>query len=784
MRFSRLTSVLVASLGLVSCAPEGTPHTPPTARATGKPTASALPVPSAAPTTLTLDDLVRAISSQEPEELGRLTPKASRDAFDAKHGTFANDAARLAAYEASPHESMSFSSSSPESIVRGIYTVFEALRMLEPVAFRKDDSATTLSAVCSMNQVLGAAARARDLARLATRPEVPDAVREYVKENDPWLARADDMRKRYVALAARRSPPGLGCRYAALREGFEIAASTKEQRADALRRIDEELTRDGSRARPVDLLEVASMHLRSDDPGGAEKWLASARASLAHARNADDEARLVRLERNLGLTKKLAETPARELFARADLLAELDRKREARALLEASEPKSSRTAMVAGRLALLAFQESATRSDLEAALAEAASEVALAKGGPHDETFASVSLGLEGARLVSAMSRGMLLQELALAKPRLVALTDDLAKWNPGRAAAVRLFVDAFGTCEDSLAKGDLGCLFRVLPELLPEARRLREKYPEVEDLDRAVLFVAMFATDRALAVSEVVKKPSASALASREISLDRARAAVTLASREALPEARVRLRKTLDDVPSRGAGVRDRDRELLEADFLLVEAIHRPSKVAREAAARAYVRALAEDAGTRTSKGSASPFRESDAPKTDSAFAREPAGMRAVHALAFLTALENKKSEARAMLTGLESPPEWPWVVNRAKLDDSPKAALEAVKIAKRSGGDGGKATLSVWEAFWATERHEKSEAARAALEGQRTPMYGIKREAAERGLEWIGRMNLSLGIAPHGHYFAASSSAELWPVPKPPLSREELERLAGASK
>jgi hypothetical protein len=786
MRFSRLAFVLVSSLGLVSCAPEGTQRAPSTAPVvpTGKPVASALPLPAAAPTTLTLDELVRAIATQEPEDLGRLTPKASRDTFDAKHGTFANDAARIAAYEASPRDSMSFSSSSPESIVRGIYAVFEALRTLEPVALRKDDSATTLSAVCSMNQVLGAAARARDLARLANRLEVPEAVRDYVKENDAWLARADDMRKRYVALAARRSPPGLGCRYAALREGLDIAALTKEQRSDALRRIDAELTRDESRARPVDRLEVASMHLGADDPGGAEKWLTSARASLATARNADQEARLVRLERNLVLTKKLAETPARELFARADLLAELDRKREARALLEASEPKASRSPRVAGRLALIAFQESAMQNDLETALAEAASEVALAKEGPHDETFASVSLGLEGARLVSAMSRGTLLRDLAFAKPRLVAMTDDLAKWNPGRAAAIRLFVDSFGTCEDALAKGDLGCLFRVLPELLPEARRLREKYPEVEDLDRAVLFVSMFATDRALAVSEVVKKPSASALASREISLDRVRTAVTLASREALPEARARLRKTLDDVPSRGAGVRDRDRELLEADFLLVEAVHRPSKATRESAARAYVRALAEDAGTRAAKGSESPFRESDAPKTDRAFAREPAGMRAVHALAYLTAMENKKPEARAMLTGLDSPPEWPWVLNRATLDDSPKAALEAVKAAKKSGGDGAKATLSVWEAFWATERHEKSEAARAALEGQRTPMYGVKREAAERGLEWVGRMNLSLGIAPRGHYFAASSSADLWPLPKPPLSHAELERLAGARK
>jgi hypothetical protein len=464
-------------------------------------------------------------------------------------------------------------------------------------------------------------------------------------------------------------------------------------------------------------------------------------------------------------------------------LAELDRKREARALLEAAEPKTSRSPKVAGRLALLAFQESALHDDLETALADAASELALAKEGPHDETFASVTLGLEGGRLVSAMTHGTLLRELAFAKPRLVAATDDLAKWNPGRAAAVRLFVDAFGSCEDALAKGDLGCLFRVLPELLPEARRLRDKYPEVEDVDRAVLFVAMFATDRALALSEVVKKPSAAALASREISLDRARTAVTLASREGTPEARARLRRVLDDVPSRGAGVRDRDRELLEADFLLVEAVHRPSNATREAAARAYERALAEDAGSRATKES--PFRESEtSTKIDRAFAREPAGVRAVHALAYLMALENKKPAARALVVGLEGPPEWPWVVQRANLEGSSKAALEAVKTAKKSGGDGAKATLSVWEAFWATERHEKSEAARAALEGRRTPMYAIKREAAERGLEWIGRMNLSLGLAPRGHAFAASSSADFWPLPKPPLTSSELERLAGTTK
>ena len=478
-----------------------------------------------------MDDVIAALQGGHPGEPQPLVPLALPKVRDATVATHAHLqlGVRMKAYDALPRQGIAYSSTAPESLVHSLDHIYTGLVLLEPVALAEGPD--SIEAVCRMDDILEFAGNARAFAKMAEGPGTPPGPRAMIEGHLVWLERAEEMRGRYFAKSLRTKVPGQGCFLAPARKALNLLGKSPNQKQKIAALFDALLARDGSKMRTTDALDLAAIRLAIDDTKGAEARLAEARGLLARTSSVDDGKRLVRLEKELETTKRLVALPTTDVYARVDILLGLDRRDEARALLEALEPTAPRSVKTAARLALIVFQEVASHDSLTKALSAAADEMRSAKDGPHDEMVAQVALGVEGAHIVEAMADGTLVRELTEARPRLIVLTDELAKWNPARSGALRIFVDVLGSCEKSLVAGDLKCLLATLPELLPRAAALKKKYPDEIDVDRAVTSLTMFAKDRRLALEMLVLAPSEKARKSRDQSLDRARASLTLAS-------------------------------------------------------------------------------------------------------------------------------------------------------------------------------------------------------------------------------------------------------------
>lgn len=758
-RVARIGGFLLPFGVLAACAapPSHAPVVAQTTLPTPKPPSSATaPDPS-------IEDVQSALGNREPEPLVKLAAKNLREPVLAAQAHLDEDT-RLAAFAALPREGISYSTTAPGALVNSIARIYEGLALLEPVAL--GEGARSADAICRIDDVLMAAARARAFARMAEDASTPPAVRAVLDSHLPWLGRAEEMRKRYLAKSLRTKAPGRGCFLGAATEGLLLVAKSPEAKKKLVSKFDEQLAREGEKLRVSDMLDLAALHLEVDDPVGAESWLTKGKERLARATSPDDASRVRRLEKDLETTKKLVALPLTDGLARADLLLGLNRREDARALLEAFEPTPPRSLKTASRLSLVTFQEVASRDTLTKALAAAATEVRNGRDGEHDEVVADVALGLEGARIVEAMGNGTLVRELLTSRPRLVTLTDDLARWNPARAAAVRIFVDVLGMCEKALVAGDIGCLLATLPELLPRAAAMKRSYPNEIDVDRAVLFFTMFAKDRALALETLTAPPSEAARESRELTLDRARSSATLASVLSSPTEIGRLRRSLDAIVPQSSDphVADPEKAALQADFDLIEALLAKGPAQTEAlraAGRSYTKAL-DALGHRDDASRA----------------------RLVNALATLALREGRRADAKAMLDAYVGPRDWPFEITHLVATGVTAKNQDAVRAMGKDGGQASTTTLELWRASLLIDKKEALAAEAAALKESRSPGYLMKGDAAKRGIEWSGRMNLSLGLNAHGHSFAASAFADLWFLPQPRVHLGELEKRSQATQ
>ncbi len=749
-RATRTIAVPLACVALSGCEATPTPKVAPPA-----PTK----VERALPTVvreLSLADVIAALEAREPEPLVTLAHANVRDRVVASHARL-DATARLKTFDSLPREGIAYSTTAPESLVSSVDHIFEGLVLLEPVALGVSGPESA-QAICRMDDVLSSAARARAFAKMTEGTGTPPEVRRLVEAHLPWLDRAEGMRQRYLAKALRTKSGGQGCFLTAARQGMKVLGKSPEEKKKLASLFDALVASDAARVRVGDLLDLASLHIEVDDTSGGATFLERARGASSRAPNEDEQRRMERLEKELETTKKLATLGMNgDVHARADLLMSLDRRDEARALLEAFEPMRPRSPKTSARLALVAFQDVASHDALTKALSAAADEMRNTKEGPHDEIVAQVELGLEGARIVAALADGTVLQALGTARPRLVTLTDELAKWNPGRAGALRIFVDVLGTCEKPLMSGDFKCLLATLPELLPRAAGLKKSFPDEIDIDRATTFFTMFAKDHTLALELLTTAPSADGRKNREYSLDRARASVTLASVLSSPADVEKLRKSVDAIVARSSdpNTRDPEKEALEADFVLVSATLAKGTAQAEGyrkAAVAYRRALEGASGTSRA--------------------------RIVNALATLALREGKRAEASAMLEAYAGPKDWPFEVTLLAASDKYSKDIERIRALGKDGTETSKTTTELWKASLLVDKKEISEAFAAALAGARTPGYLIKAEATKRGIEWSGRMNLSLGLSARGHAFSASAYADLWFLPLPKVRLEDLEK------
>ncbi len=701
-------------------------------------------------------DVQAALGARPPEPIAGLALAKVRDPVMAAQKGM-SDAARLQMLAALPNEGISYSSSAPEQMVDSIHLVYARLALLEPVALGPK-SATSVSAVCQIDGLLSIASSARGFAKMAESPDTPPAARAIIEAHLPWLDKAEEMRGRYRALALRQKTATEGCFLPAAREALRILGKSPESRRKIAALFDELVGHDEATARASDHLDLAYLHILTDEPARAELALTRARSALSRTPADDDEKRAERIADELASLKKLGALPPGDTFGRADLLMTLDRSAEARAVIEAAEPTSPRSVQASARLALVTFQDMASRDGITKALAAAADEMRSAKDGPHDEIVASVALGLEGAHLVEALQNGNVVQQLKGARPRLVVLTKELAKFRPGRAAALQLFVDVLTTCEKSIMAGDFSCLLATLPEMLPKAAAAKKAHPNELDVDRAMIFATMFAKDRALAIEVLTSAPSERAAKSRDMSLDRARAATTLASVLDDRAGVDKLRKTLDGIVprSKALALRDPEREVLEADFDLVTATLTKGPAQAEAfhkAGRSYVHALEEASASWPQRG------------------------RVVSALAALAAREGKRKDASAMLEAYAGPKDWPFELVRLSVADE-KTRVDAVRAFGKDVSEPSKTTVGLFKASILTDKKEVAAAEELALVGAKTSGYAIKAPAVLRGIEWTGHMNVSLGLDSHGHAFSASAFADLWYFPLPKVRLVDVEK------
>ena len=217
------------------------------------------------------------------------------------------------------------------------------------------------------------------------------------------------------------------------------------------------------------------------------------------------------------------------------------------------------------------------------------------------------------------------------------------------------------------------------------------------------------------------------------------------------------KLRKSLDAIVAQNPdpATRDPEKEALEADFELVSATLTKGAAQPEAfrkAERAYIRALER--------------------------ATEESRARIVNALAALALREGKRAEANAMLEAYAGPKDWPFQVTRIAAMDGKTRTVEMIRALDKGESESATTTLELWKASLFTDKKEAQASEIAALAGSRAPGYVLKANAVTRGIEWSGRMNLSLGLNARGHAFSASAYADLWFVPLPKVRLDDVAK------
>jgi hypothetical protein len=694
------------------------------------------------PALSSIEDWARALSPNALSPLVPLVPAASAKPYLERYAAL-SPVQRIEAFRKRGKLSLSISITNPNSYRTSLAWVLESFILLEPAVL---EAKTRPEALCMLHPILSTAFHAE---RLAHGPGVSSEVVAIVEQHRAWLNAALAARAAYHAESLRTYRAGIGCVEDSVEFAQRELPSGRSNIIDLLRRLATVAESDLGRVSADESQAFASLFMRADDLRSAELWLGRAKAALGA--DASAAKRQAKLQERLTKTAKLLAAPATALHARADLLIELDRGSEARAVLEAAEPHRPHTLKTAARLALLSFQERLMSGGVHEALSAANDEMREIIDGPHDELVISVALGLEGARLQEAQGNGTFMAEVGRARPRLANLTAALATYNPGRASALELLLSMYTPCEQAILGGDPTCFLTALGTAMPRGIALKQKYPDEGDIDQVNALLIVFAQDRTKATEALLARPAQRSRDDRDFMLARAKAALAVASSLADPRPAPKLRALLDEVPSAGSGVgfRDLDKELLAADWLLFEASTaspRDAKAAYEKARDAYSRVF-DAAGPEDRK-------------------------RIVHNLAMIAQRLGRADEARGLMRGLVADG-WQTQLAQAVGDADPKK--------QDAGLRGLKEEPSAFELLWKAsvfEGKDRTAAEKALAELLRNPTQAIRREAVARGIGWGGVLKVGLGLNMSGHAVSSSAYAALWLMPMPKRSLAEVEK------
>jgi hypothetical protein len=684
---------------------------------------------------------VPAIWPQLPEDVrARVEIDAPRDK--------APELRLAAARERLGHWSLQLSTTELESVPLQLYRAFEGVYLAEPLALEGAEP-TRSEARALLWSFYGAFAGTAPMLRsfqgswvgtTPTKHPTPMAAAEV-------LAKAGGaMSDRLAALllgggATERVVADILWEHAGRRAARGDAAGGRALYTEFVRRS-------RSSASPGELLRIAGAYVRLEDARAASDAIAAAQAA-APSGDRSIQARLHAAGRERDALVRLLALPAEPspetTLARFDLLLQLDRGKEAEALLAplvAARPADARGR--ARQVQLRVRSGEVTEHLVDALRGEDLTD--------RDAAYWSMRIGAAGIAVAkSAPSRGAL-DELA-------AAGRELAKYEPGRAAALAFVVARVNAL--LMTKPDAASVLTSIRTGFDEAAALRARFPTTTDLDRIVLALAVFTGEPARGLEAALSAPKTPALEDPDLYLQRAQTVVTLAAYVGKGADLGAARRAVEEIPPSSDVAVEGLREALFGDLEVLAATTHGDRAALTRAAARYESAKA--------------LTKADVARLD-------------NNLAFIAISQGDAARANALFEAAgraKSLRRWVPLLNMATAPSASKeeqlAAIRAMSGAPDTELPG---LLHVWRAALEPDASEAARAAGKALAELDGPLSIHKLPLLAEGLETEGTFALGLGLrsAALAYTFNANAYATLWLVRPTPLTHAELEAKVAA--
>jgi hypothetical protein len=484
-------------------------------------------------------------------------------------------------------------------------------------------------------------------------------------------------------------------------------------------------------------LRIAEAYIRVDDVRGAADAIARARSSVAASdRTAQARIRVTDRDRE-ALTRLLAlpadKSPATSL-ARFDLLMDLNRRKEAEALLAGLAVERPKDARVRARTVRVRV----SNGDVSDSLVEHLRGEDLTD---RTSEYWSTRIGAAGLAAAKGPSRSIL--------DEIVDASMELAKDQPGRAAALAFIVERVKRLIEK--PPDAATIIASLGPMLDDALALRAKYPAEPDVDRIAIALSLFA-EPAKGLKIALVRPKANPADEPDLYGQRARTIVTLAAYLGKSADLAAVRTSVEEIPPSTIADVEGGREALLGDVEILAAVHGE----RAAWARAV-----------THYESAKKITKTDRARLDNnlGYAAAVLGDEA-RAHALFDAASHEKSGRR-----------WVPLLNLATASGTNKESQLAAVRAIAGPADAEPPTLvNVWRASLEPGTPEATLAATKALADFDTPFARQRFALNALGIETEGTFAVNLSLR-SGHTLSAVAHATLWLVRPMPLSPAELE-------
>ncbi|MEO8703692.1 MAG: hypothetical protein ABI867_26820 [Kofleriaceae bacterium] len=491
-------------------------------------------------------------------------------------------------------------------------------------------------------------------------------------------------------------------------------------------------------------IEVARARIGLEDPAGAATAIERARP-LVPAGDRLSRASVIAIERDIKALRTLLALPTdaapASQLARFDELLALNRTQEAKAILEPLAKARPKDARVRARSVQLRLSE----GDISASLVDSLRGDDLTD---RDAMYWSVRIGAAGMAFKVASSKEAL-DELGTS-------ARELAKLEPGRAAAIGFIMERVVPLTGGGA--DEKAILKILRDSFDPALALRAKYPEVGDVDRIVLTLALFQLDPAKGFAAAIVHPRVAPEDDPDLYNQRAHVLVTLAAYVGAGADLAAVQLAVEEVPPS-------DREMEGARAALLGDLEMLRALGGEPAA--WPRAMAHwKTATETSQLQAGRLFDNLGYATTLVSGDMPAAQ----------VLFEKSYKAR-------SDRRWVPLLNVATQPTTSTAErLEVIRALADQLAPKTPGLVNAWRASIETDPALAQAAAAKALEDFDATLSFHQISLHARGLATEGAFKIGVGLRSgrRAYDLSASAFATLWLVRPIPVSRGELEKAA----